>query len=189
VFTPKGDRPEWRAVYDEARTLGAGQVLTYERLSQLLGRDFRASRVPVTRAIRELQEADSRTLVCVRGQGYRIAAATEHEHLARQHSARSRRQLTKAAATARSANRAELSPEQARRLDELEMQFSQHAGMLRRLDARDRKREAEIKQLRRDTTGDIATLSDQVSRLTDVLHRHGIDTTTTGAAAVPELAS
>jgi hypothetical protein len=183
VFTPKADRAEWRVVYDEARKLEPGQVLTYQRLSQLLGRDFTAGRVPVTRAIRELEAADSRTLVCVRGQGYRIAAATEHEHLARQHSARSRRQLDKAAAKARSANRAELSAEQARRLDELEMQFNQHAGMLRRLDARDRQRAAEIKQLRRDTSGDIAGLSDQVTRLTDALKRHGIDPAAPAEAA------
>jgi len=175
VFTPKGERAEWRVIYDEARKLAPGDVLSYGRLSQVLGRDVRSGRVPVERVIRELQQADSRTLVCVRGQGYRIAAATEHEHLARRHSARSRRQLAKAAAAARSANRAELSPEQARRLDELEMQFSQHAGMLRRLDARDRQREAEIRQLRRDTSGGLATLSGQVSRLADVLQRHGID--------------
>lgn len=175
IFTPRGDRAEWRVIYDETRKMAPGDVLTYERISGLLGRDFRADRGPLQRVTRELEEADSRTLVCVRGKGYRVAAASEHEQLARQHSVRSRRQLDKAAAKARSANRADLSPEQARRLDELEIQFSQHAGMLRRLDARDRQRQAEIRQLRHDTSANVAELSQQMDRITSVLRRHGID--------------
>jgi hypothetical protein len=174
-FKAKGDRAEWRIVYDEIRKMASGDVLTYDQLSEILGRDFRLDRGPINRAMKELETADSRTLVCERGIGYRIAAATEHEHLARKHSTRSRRQLAKAASKARSADRSALSAEQARRLDELELQFSQHADLLQRLDGRDRQRAAEIKQLRRDTSGDIANLSDQVTRLTAALHRHGIN--------------
>lgn len=183
IFRPKGDQPEWRLIYDEFRKHGPGDVVTYQRLTQVLGRDFLASRVPLQRAVKELENADHRTLVCERGTGYRIAAAAEHEQLVHVHSRRSRRQLAKAVAKARSANRAELTFDQARRLDNLEVHLSQHAGMLRRLDARDRQRAAEIKQLRRDTSGDIAGLSDQVTRLTDALKRHGIDPAATPGAA------
>ncbi len=177
IFRPKGDQPEWRLIYDEFRKHGPGDVVAYERLSEILGRDFLTCRVPLQRAVRELEAADHRTLVCERGTGYRIAAAAEHEQLAHAHSKRSRRQLKKAVSKARSANRAELSPDQARRLDDLENHLSQHAGMLARLDARDKQREEQLRQLRRDTSGDIAGLASQLGRLTDALRRHGIDIT------------
>ena len=99
------------------------------------------------------------------------------------HSARSGRQLRKAVAKARSANRAELTPEQARRLDGLEAAFSQHADMIGRLDKRDREREEQIRALRRDTSGDIAQLSEQVQRMADTLARHGIPATPPPAAS------
>jgi hypothetical protein len=60
-------------------------------------------------------------------------------------------------------------------LDNLEIHLSEHAGMLAKLDARDRQREAELKALRRDTTSDIAALDDKVGRLAALLQRHGID--------------
>lgn len=174
VYGPKGDRAEWRIIYDEARKMSSGDVLTYDKLSELLNRDFRTARTPLQRAMQELENVDKRTLTCVRGAGYRIAAATEHEQLARKHSTRSRRQLDKAAAKARSADRSELSADQVRRLDDLELQFSQHAEILQRLDNRDRKRQDEIRQLRRDHNGTTANLSDQITNIAAALRRHGI---------------
>jgi hypothetical protein len=175
IFRPKGDQPEWRLVYGEFRKHGPGDVVTYERLSEILGRDFLVNRSPLQRAIKELENADHRTLVCERGTGYRVAAATEHEELAHAHRHRSRRQLGKAVAKARSANRAELSSDQVRRLDDLQSHLSQHAGMLARLAARDKRRAEEIRNLRRNTTSEIAGLASQVDRLADALRRHGID--------------
>jgi hypothetical protein len=175
TFRPKGDQAEWRLIYDEFRKHGPGDVVTYERLTEILGRDFRACRVPLQRAVRELEDADHRTLVCERGTGYRVAAATEHEQLAHAHSKRSRRQLKKAVSKARSANRAELSSDQVRRLDDLASHLSQHAGMLARLDARDKQREQQLRQLRRETSGDIAGLTGQLDRLTEALRRNGIE--------------
>ena len=122
--------------------------------------------------MKELENADHRTLVCERGAGYRIA--TEHEYLARVHSQGSRRQLGKAVAKARSANCAELTAEQARRLDDLEAHLSEHAGMLARFHERDG-REAQLKELRCDASTDIAMIDEKFTRLTELLNRHGID--------------
>ena len=47
MFTPKGDRAEWRVIYDHTRTMTPGEVLTYERISGLLGRDSRTGRGPL----------------------------------------------------------------------------------------------------------------------------------------------
>ena len=81
--------------------------------------------------------------------------------------------------------RALAEPNYAEPRDELELQCSQHAGMLRRLDARDRQRQAEIHQLRRDTSANVAELSEQMDRITDVLRRHGIDPADRTGETVP----
>lgn len=175
MFTPKGAVAEWRIIYNAIRELNPGDTVTYDQLNDLLGRDFRSCCGPLYRAVTEFQKCDSRTLVNVRGTGYRVAAAAEHEALARVHSRRSRRQLSKAAATARSARRAELTREQARRLDSLEVRYTRHADMLVRLTRRDRERQEEIQDLRRRTSGEVAELSAQMDRVTEVLRRHGID--------------
>ena len=41
--------------------------------------------------------------------------------------------------------------------------------------ASDRQRQAEIHQLRQDTSADVAGLSEEVTRIQEVLRRHGID--------------
>jgi hypothetical protein len=176
IFRPKGERAEWRLLYEEFRMHGPGEVITYQRLSEVLGRDFRVSRSPLARAVKELENAGRRTLVCVHGTGYRIAVAAGQEELVRARSRRSRRQPGMAAAGARSASRAEPAPGPARPLDSLEVYLAQQAGRLARLDVRDRQWEAEAKALRRDTITDIAAIDDRVTRLADLLGRHGIDT-------------
>lgn len=175
MAAPQGRRAQWRVIYDELRTKGQGEVISYDELSELIDRDVRVQRSPVERAMKELENQDHRTLVCVRGVGYRIAAATEHEQIAARHTVRSRRQLGKAADKVRSADRTQLTHEQAARLDALETSYHQHADMLERLAVRDRERAAELRTLRRETTGDIANLSDQIQRLTHTLQRHGIN--------------
>jgi hypothetical protein len=36
MFTPKGDRAEWRILYDALRKLTPGEVISYQQLSDLL---------------------------------------------------------------------------------------------------------------------------------------------------------
>ncbi|MEV4672685.1 hypothetical protein AB0K34_13605 [Actinomadura sp. NPDC049382] len=173
-FEPKGDLPEWQLIYQRVSTLDEGTVLTYDDLDEILGRDFRSDRSPIYRCITELEKADHRTLATVRGSGYRIAAANEHERLAVGHHHRSRRQMRKAVSKAASADRSKLTPEERKRIDGLEMSLRQHADMIRRLEARDEQRQAEIKALRRDTSADVAEISERVDRLTELLERHGV---------------
>lgn len=173
-FTPRGDVAEWRLIYDAARQLDTGDTLTYEDLDALLGRDLKGDRNPIYRAMRELETADQRTLTCVTNVGYRVAAANEHEGLAKHHHKKSRRQIRKAVSKAASANRADLTQDERQRIDAMEMTLRRHADMIRRLDVRDQERAAEIRQLRREKNEDVAELSDKVDRLTDLLARHGI---------------
>jgi hypothetical protein len=175
-FEPKGDVAEWELIYAEIRTLNPGEEISYERLSELLGRDFKSSsRGPMERAIKELQLRDSRTLVNVRGKGYRMAAAAEHEELARVHARKSRRQLGKSITVLRSADRTQLSAHQATRLDAMESVLTQHDEMLDRLTRRDAERHQQLQDLRRQTSGEMAIMSDKLDLVLGVLKRNGMD--------------
>jgi hypothetical protein len=185
MFKPSGERAQWRVIYDELRMMNQGDVISYERLSELITRDARLQRAPTERAMKELEERDQRTLVCVRGVGYRIAAASEHEQIAHRHTVRSRRQLGKAAAKVRSADRSQLTREQGQRLDALEINFQQQAEIIERLEARDQERSTELRNLRREHRGDIAELNEQVGRVIETLHRHGISLPTPTGPSQP----
>lgn len=93
-FKPKGDRPEWRIIYEDL-LLGAesGDIITLADLSNVLGRDFRRSRSPLYRARKALGVERSRWLYPVPGKGYRVAEAREHVTLANGHKQRAKRQL------------------------------------------------------------------------------------------------
>ncbi len=176
MFETKNNVAEWRIVYDALAKLGVGDTLDFDQLDELLGRDFRDDRGPIYRAMKELEANDKRTVDSVRGVGYRVVEAREHEGLARRHHKRSRRQLGKAVAKAASADRSAMTAEERKRIDGMEMSLRQHAQMIRRLSERDEQREQQIKTLRRDTTADVAALSERVDRLTDLLERHGVET-------------
>lgn len=174
MFEVKGDQAEWRLIYAKVLALNVDDVIKYSDLDDVLGREFRHDRSPIYRVIAELEKTNARTLANVRGVGYRVAAASEHEGLARAHHQRSRRQMRKAVNKAASADRSVLTPDQRKRIDGLEMSLRQHAQMIRRLEQRDEQRKAEIKALRRDTNADVAELSERVDRLADLLERHGV---------------
>jgi len=103
-FTPKGDLPEWRLIY-ELLLDGAeyDDVITYDDLDQALGRDFRARRGPLYRARVELGVQRHRWLEAVPNRGYRVIQAREHLRVVHGHKQRARgqyrRMLTVSAAT------------------------------------------------------------------------------------------
>lgn len=171
AFRPKADRAEWRMVYDDLATLDAGDVITYERLDEILGRPFIDGRGPIYRATRELEKVNRRTMTAVANVGYRVVTATEHEDLARHHHRKSRRQIRKALGKAQSADRSKLTAEQAERIDSVELSLSRQAEMIRRLDTRVGKVEGVVKNVssKQDQS------AEQIAKLTDALRRHGIE--------------
>ena len=167
MFETKGDLPEWRLIYDHAKTLDVGQTITYEVLDGILGRDFATGRSPIYRAMRELEDENSRTLVNVPNIGYRVAEAIEHEDLAKLHHKKSRRSIRRAASKLHSADRTRLTREQARRFDDMQAQLDQQAHMLRRVDGRVTKVDNRVTKVETDVQA-------RLDRLTDILTRHGI---------------
>jgi hypothetical protein len=174
MFEVKGDQAEWRILYSKILALNVDDVVKYTDLDDMLGREFLGDRSPIYRVIAELEKTNARTLANVRGVGYRVAAASEHEGLARSHHQRSRRQMKKAVNKAASADRTALTTEERKRIDGLEMSLRQHSQMIRRLEERDEQRQAEIKALKRGTSADVAELSERVDKLAELFERHGV---------------
>ena len=93
-FAPKGERPEWRMIYEDLLA-GAepGNVITYAQLEELLGREFASNRGPLYRARRTLGELQHRWLEAATGVGYRVIEPTEHVRVSAGHRRKSRRQV------------------------------------------------------------------------------------------------
>lgn len=173
-FETAGEQPRWQAIFHLATGKPVGEMLTYEQLDDAIGADFRAHRDGLYKAIRVLEQAERRTLVCVANVGYRVAAATEHESLARGRQRRSRRQIERAVSIASNVRRDELDPEQARRMEGYEMTLRSHADMLRRMGARVDRQEASLRDVRRRTSQTVAEQNERIERLEALMERTGI---------------
>lgn len=135
AFTPKGDAPLWQAVYDHAANLNPGDLIGYDMLTVLLGYDPSspgASRGPIHTAARRLLTDHDRTLVSVRGKGYKVALASEHEGLARAGQRSARRSLKRSHEVAVHVDRNALTVEQQSSLDALAHVLAAQNAMLKR---------------------------------------------------------
>lgn len=95
LFKPKGDRPEWRIIYEDLLAhADCNDVITYEQLDDALGRRFRDHRSPIYRARAEMGEMRSRWMEAVPNTGYRVIEAREHIRVAQGHKRKARRQLS-----------------------------------------------------------------------------------------------
>lgn len=97
LFTPKGEKPEWRMIYDSLLSgVESGDTVTLDQLDDALGRTFSTNRSPLYRACRELGAARHRWLEAVPRVGYRVVEANEHTRLSRGHKRRGQRQFSTA---------------------------------------------------------------------------------------------
>lgn len=175
MFETRFDRPMRVIVGERLAHMEINNVVTYADLAALLPGTTRAAQQAATRAATVQIERDkSRTLAVVPGVGYRMVAAVEHEGLARKHHRSSRRQLVKASRKIKSADRTLLDAEQRARFDGIELNLSQQASMIRRLDDRVSATEKNLQDARRQTSGDIAEVSERVEKLAQALSRAGI---------------
>lgn len=179
LFTPKNGVAQWRTIYEHLVTLSVSDVITHEQLAGLIPEAAESSiRQAFYRAVKELEDENSRTFASVRGVGYRMAEAREHEGLAQNHHRRSRRQLGRAKRKLVSADRSRLTADEKARFTALEVHVSQQQEMLRRLSAK----QTAMQQVQVKTSGDVAAISEQVERLTTLLERHGITSDTKASA-------
>lgn len=176
AFEPKGDVAEWQLVYDRLSTLAVGDVITYDELTLLLGRDFLQARGPFHKANKRLLEEHSRGLLNVKNVGYRVVTAAEHEMAARDQHRFAKRRLTTAKRWVRNTDRAELEPEVAERFDRLEESLGRQIDFTRRLDKRVARVEKAIKESRNENEERADATAERLTKLMAALERHGIKT-------------
>ena len=93
-FAPKGERPEWRMIYEDLlAAAGPSTIITYAQLEELLGRKFALNRGPLYRARRTLGELQKHWLEAVPNVGYRVIDPSEHVRVSAGHRHKSRRQV------------------------------------------------------------------------------------------------
>lgn len=99
-------------IVSEVEVLDDGEVVTYERLSVVLGREFLDDRQPVYTASRELERRKGRTLINVPKVGYRVSHPGEHVGVAEGRKRRAGRQVRRGIGTLRHTRLEELTPEE-----------------------------------------------------------------------------
>jgi hypothetical protein len=102
-------RPDWRVVFDLTETMKPDQIVTHEDLCRELGADdmqrvYRA----VNRANKQLWKTRHKSLDTIRGVGYRVLRASEHEGKATRYQKRARRQIGNAVAVIEATDLSEL---------------------------------------------------------------------------------
>lgn len=168
-FVPKNEVAEWKLLLPLFENANVGDVITYEQMSEALDRDFLKDRGPFYAMLVHLQAEHSRTAENVRATGYRIAHAADHERLGKAKHKSAHRSLKKAHRTFASADRGMLTPEQAARMDALEVSSANHARMLKRLDSRTSKHEEQIQQVVGDQTDLAAKVADLTAKFNEFL--------------------
>jgi len=171
LFTPKGDVAEWRMVADALDALDIGDTLTYDELSDLLGRDFLTSRTPIYAATKWLERERRRTVDNVANVGYRIVEAAEHLDLGKRHHKKARRQMRRTIDRLASADRNLLDAEQVARIDSIEGTVRQQADVIRRID----KRVSKVEAAQATTVQQVDEHAERLARLEEALQRHGIE--------------
>lgn len=131
IFEPKDGTPEWEKVYQVLLPKQVGDLVTYAELSDALSRDFLAARGPLTRASDELLRVNQRALENVRGAGYRVVQAREHEVLASRQQRSARRRARKAHDLVSHVDRSGLTGDEINRFQRLEMGYAMHEQILK----------------------------------------------------------
>lgn len=119
LFEAKGHIPEWEILYNAVVGFEPGDVITYDEITEMLGRDFQSSRSPWYRVQEVMLREHDLAFESVRRVGYRAAEPLNQYMLAQRHTRRARRSLTRGKDHVTHFDRAAVTPEAARVFDEL----------------------------------------------------------------------
>lgn len=92
MFKPKNEKPAWQLIYDAICDLPVGEVISLDKLSEIIDGDIARYRSCIYRARKELAKTNKKYLVVERGVGYRLVdgvlqlnhAENRHESAERQ---------------------------------------------------------------------------------------------------------
>lgn len=184
MFEIKGREAQWKTIYREVRKLPVGTIVTLEELIAMVpAAQLTSVRPAFYRALKEMEYADSRTFVTVRGVGYRVAEAKEHHDLAKRQQLFAKRRIDVGLRKAAAADRTALTPDERQRLDALEHHLRRQQSFMRQLANRTTKVEQRVEEVAVETIESSLKIHDRVDQLYKLLKRAGIDTEDTAAAA------
>lgn len=166
LFEPVGELARWRVLADRFAEVPRGTTVTYEELAQVLDLDPERGRKAVQAAVQQatkvLSVEHDRSLVAVRGVGYRVALPAEHLDLAGFQQRKSGAALVRAR---RHVDHTDLSglTEQARRgFHAAAMVLAYQQGQIDQLDLRSRDLEAAVGSITHRVEGEV---SDRLAEL------------------------
>lgn len=171
-FEPIGELARWRVLVDRYAETPHGELLTYAALGEALDLDPEADRKAIRAAVRQagiiLLRDHSRSLVAVRGEGYRIAQPDEHVDLASRQQRRSGRALARASAQVEHVDLSALSDEGRSIVHAAVSALAWQQQQIRRLDLRQRDLEQVVDTITTKverTDEELAAMRGQIERI------------------------
>lgn len=140
-FQPKREdgRPEWQLIYEvlvDGDGMVPGDLLHYEALDEIVGRDFRRNRGPIYRAMAEFEKTHQRTLRPVPARGYEVVEGQAQAVLAQSQARKGQRRIHRGATLASTTRREGMTYDQIKRVDALQLAMEHWAHEMRRIEQR-----------------------------------------------------
>lgn len=165
--------PKWSFIYAELKKLTVNDVMTNEQIESLTGLSIDAARGYFYRAVREFEVQQQRTVESIRGVGYRVVAANEHERLVRKDILTMRRKGRRAYSKTINVRRADLTQDERQRLEGQSLKLKQLEEMHQRLATRQARFEQVQKDNHREMKETSAAIAERVEKLERMLaERH-----------------
>lgn len=171
-FKPAGGRARWRVLYDLLCATETGEVLTYKDMAEALGVDPDADRQTLrsamSRAAKEHQRVDKRSVEAITNEGYRVVAPERHLDLAAQHQQRASAQLEKGRARVEHTDLNKLDPAMRTLFENVVHAFAIQQEQIQRLDIKNQHLEqavAAVDQKAERTETDMAGIEERLRRL------------------------
>jgi hypothetical protein len=168
-FQPKGVTARWRLIYQELRSVDIGDVVTYERLGEVLELDPEGDRHRIQMAVRRAAEQylkdDKRALDSVPNEGYQVVDASGHLQLARRHQSKSSKELVRGHAKSVNVDLSGVAPEVKHALEVVARGFAVQMDFNRRFDVRQKRLEEALATVNERTGRSEAEIAELRARL------------------------
>lgn len=174
MFIPKTEDAVWRDLYEAIKDRPRGDLVTYEELdAMVMSGDIRGrDRWQIYRSDEELRRVDQKTLVNIRGVGYRIALAEEHLDVANTHRLRGKRQARKAWKVADATDLSQIADPSVRKaITDLSDHMHNVEARLRYVEQRTVRTEKAIKREKIDRLEAETATEDRLARLEELIER------------------
>lgn len=172
VGEPVGRQARWKTLYTHLETLALGELFTWEEMGQLLGLDFIHDRAamssPFKRAADELVKEHRRTVVSVRGIGWKVATPKDQLKQAHKHQKRALVEVNRGRQQVEAVDPAKLDPETRKAFEIVGTLFRHQATVMDQLDVRQQRLEkvlSAVQDGQRRTEHAVAVTQDTVQDL------------------------